>query len=792
MLLKYERKDFMTDNALKKAALEKFFGKMNDMQKKAVFQVTGPLLVLAGAGSGKTTVLVNRIADMIYFGNAYETDIPDNAYSEEQRKFLRDYIDGRETSGITLSEIVGINCVNPWNILAITFTNKAANELKARLEGLLAERGEGICAATFHSACLRILRREHDKIGFSSGFVIYDTDDSLRIIKAILKDLNLSDKTFPPRTILNEISKQKEKMISPEEYASDTHGEYKINVVAKIYKMYQKTLKNANAMDFDDILYFTVRLFEENSDVLDHYQNLYKYVMIDEYQDTNHVQYKFAALISSKYKNLCVVGDDDQSIYSFRGANIENILNFEKHFPGARVIRLERNYRSTQNILTCANELIQNNSGRKGKNLWTDTGDGEKVVVYRSADQRSEAAFVADTISENVKNGAAYGDHAVLYRMNAQSNAIEQALTANAIPYKVISGLKFYERKEIKDVVAYLSVIANNADILRLRRIINEPKRKIGEATVAAIEQVSAGLGITPVEAMRQSEYLAPLAKKAPTLLRLAQMFDDLAQMSEFLPLDELLDELLDKSGYRDYMESLGDEGQTRLENINELKTTMANYTENAEEPTLSGFLEEISLYTDADNIDENEDCVVLMTIHAAKGLEYPVVFVTGLEENIFPSIRNTDDPSAIEEERRLAYVAVTRAKQKLYLTYADSRMIFGNTSYNKVSRFVRELPEENTIKQEQKGLGTAVGRGSGTSYNTSAFPGGSAILSGEQSANSGGEKFLPGDRVSHKIFGEGMVVSAKNMAGDTMLEVAFDKVGTKKLMANFARIKKI
>ena len=780
---------------LKRKALERYFSRMNDMQKKAVFQINGPLLVLAGAGSGKTTVLVNRIANMIYFGNAYLDETELNVTAEEL-EFLKGYANGIYNDNKRLRDVVAFDCVNPWNILAITFTNKAAGELKERISAMLGDSAEGVVAATFHSACVRILRRECENLGYSSSFTIYDSDDSLRLIKGCMKELDVSEKMFAPRAILSEISRSKDSMTSPEGYFADVNGDYKALTIARVYKLYQQKLKDANAMDFDDIIYNTVMLFEKFPDVLDHYQNRFRYILVDEYQDTNTAQYKLVSMLASKFRNLCVVGDDDQSIYRFRGATIENILNFEQEYPDSVVIRLEQNYRSTQNILTCANVLIKNNEGRKGKNLWTDSGDGAKVNVYRAQNERSEARFIAETILENVKNGKLYSSHAVLYRMNALSNSLEQALTSCGIPYKVISGVKFYDRKEIKDVLSYLAVINNNHDMLRLKRIINEPKRKIGEATVNVIEQISSDLSMSPVEVMRQSATLAPLAKKSSLLMSVAQMFDELTEAAEMLPLDELLDELLLKSGYESYMRTLGEEGLSRLENINELKTTMVNYSENAEEPTLSGFLEEISLYTDADNIDEQSDCVLLMSMHAAKGLEFPVVFAAGMEENIFPSARCIDTQAELEEERRIAYVAITRAKEQLYLTCAESRMLFGKPNFNKKSRFLSELPSENVVFDSEKGYVSPYGNSDrrqddfrGTTLRRQ-LEHGSVIASRSYSQQNSGASFKVGDRVKHNIFGEGMVLNATPMSNDTMLEVAFEKVGTKKIMANFAKIK--
>ncbi len=788
----------MTDNeflTLKRRALSRYFSRLNDMQREAVFTVNGPVLILAGAGSGKTTVLVNRVANMVYFGNAYNDTSRYAGTTPEDERFLSDYANGLTDDSERLRSIVAVDCVKPYNILAITFTNKAAGELKERLEKMLGDSSSGITAATFHSACVRILRREIEKLGYASNFTIYDTDDSQRLIKTCLSDMNISDKMFPPKLVMGEISHSKEAEVDPEEYARLAFGDYRKQTIAKVYEAYQKRLQNANAVDFDDIISLTVRLFEEFPDVLDHYSNLYKYILVDEYQDTNMVQYKLVALLSRKRRNICVVGDDDQSIYKFRGATIENILSFENQYENAKVIRLEQNYRSTQNILTSANEVIKNNKGRKGKSLWTDAGDGDKVVLYRASTEQGEARFVAEKILSSVKAGGKYSANAVLYRMNAQSNAVEHALMASGIPYRVFGGVKFYERKEIKDIISYLSVINNENDILRLKRIINEPKRGIGAASVDLLEQISGNLGESPLQIMRTAQDIPMLSRTSLKLTQLAQMFDELREHSAIIPLPELLDELMEKSGYQMYMQSLGEEGAARLENINELKSTMMNYYQDAEEPSLSGFLEEIALYTDLDEMNPEDDCVVLMTVHAAKGLEFDNVFVVGMEENIFPSSRSLDSEADIEEERRLAYVAITRARKRLYLSSAQQRMLFGSTSFNKPSRFISELPAETVDKQSERTATDPVKTERRREPSVSSFASQMAGLKASRpstGAASSAQSFAVGERVYHNIFGEGTVLKATTMSNDTMLEIAFEKVGTKKIMANYAKIKKL
>ena len=782
-------------NTLKNKALEKYFERMNEQQQKAVFKINGPLLILAGAGSGKTTVLVNRIANMIYFGDAYSNSEGYGNATDDELKYLEDFANGKETDSARLADIVAYECIKPWSILAITFTNKAANELKSRIENMLGDKAQGITAATFHSVCVRILRREAQNIGFEQHFTIYDTDDSRRVIKSILSDLDINEKMFPPKLLMSEISASKDNMMSPDEYIANASGDYRYLVIGKVYKTYQQRLKAANAMDFDDIICHTVKLFEEFPDVLDHYQNLFKYIMVDEYQDTSKVQFRLIKLLSDKYHNICVVGDDDQSIYKFRGATIENILSFEDNFECNRetdVIKLEQNYRSTQNILSAANELIKHNQGRKGKNLWTDKGDGEKITVFKASSERVEASFIADTIKKGVENGGKYNEYAVLYRTNAQSNTIEQALIRAGISYRIFGGPKFYDRKEIRDILSYLAVINNHSDMLRLRRIINEPKRGIGDATVATLEQIASDLGEDPITVMSNSSEYIPLEKRASKLKNVAEMFNELTELSETLPLDDLLEKLLDKSGYKKELENQGDEGLTRLENISELKSTMLTYEEQAEEPSLSGFLEEIALYTDIDNLDENSDYTALMTMHSAKGLEFDNVFVAGMEENLFPSAKSMESEADIEEERRLAYVAYTRARKKLYITIATERMLYGKTDRNRTSRFVKEIPPE--LKEKLTDIDMAARQAAeGNAFGDVRSMSLQQQLAMKKTAKTGsGEEFAPGDRVAHKIFGEGTVITASKIANDTLLEIAFDSKGTKKIMANFAKIKKV
>ncbi len=792
----------MTDYIkLKQNALEKYFGNMNDMQKKAVFAVNGAVLILAGAGSGKTTVLINRIVNMINFGNAYADESIPVSLSDSDIAFLGNYNGESDPDSVSaLRDIIAVDPVKPYNILAITFTNKAAGELKKRLADKLPEEDAAkVTAATFHSACVRILRREIQNLGFTASFAIYDADDSQSMIKTCIDVLDISDKNFPPKAVLKMISSAKDKLVSPDEFEASADGDYRKLTVAKIYKEYQIRMKAANALDFDDIIVFTVRLFEQFPDILNHYRNLYKYVMVDEYQDTNFAQFRLVSLLTGKRRNLCVVGDDDQSIYRFRGADIKNILSFENTFPDCSVIRLEQNYRSTSNILGAANCVVKNNRSRKEKKLWTNLGEGEKVVVYKAPDENAESRFIADKIEKCVnKDNASYNDFAVLYRMNAQSNSLERAFTARGIPYRVLGGMKFYDRKEIKDIIAYLSVINNPDDVLRFKRIVNEPKRGIGDTTISMIEQIASDLEVPPVSVMRDAENLAPLSKKANSLIKAASVFDMLTEAAETKPLDELIDLLLDKTGYENMLKNLGDEGTARLENVNEFKSTISDYmkkcAENGEEPSLSGFLEDIALYTDADKLDPDADAVAMMTVHSAKGLEFDTVFIAGMEEGIFPGIRSMDNTEDLEEERRLAYVAVTRAKRKLYITHAQTRMLFGQTNRNLQSRFIKEIDKEyiekldGTVKTPKKKNDAGI-IAQNNSYTLQSKI---TAMKLEAAKKNTVVSYEIGERIRSSNFGDGTVISVKKMGGDSLLEVVFDESGTKKIMANYAKITKI
>ena len=764
---------------LRKQVIKKYFGRMNDKQFEAVTTVKGPLLILAGAGSGKTTVLVNRIANIIKFGDAYSsTYVPE--VTDEMIKSGEEYLNG--VTDFVPDNYFAVSPAKPWQILAITFTNKAAGELKERIGLKLTDGAEDIWAGTFHSVCGKILRRYAELIGHTSHFTVYDTDDQRRLMKQIMKSNNIDEKLLPHKSVLSAISSAKDKLISPAEFKQSAGSDFRRQTVAELYGIYQKRLKEADAMDFDDMIVKTVDLLQNNEDVLRYYTNKFKYVMIDEYQDTNYAQYALVSLLASGNNNLCVVGDDDQSIYRFRGATIENILNFEDEYRNAKTIRLEQNYRSTSNILNAANAVIKNNRGRKGKNLWTDKKGGEKIKVFTADDERGEARYVADSILENVRNGAKFSDHAVLYRMNAQSNAMENVFARSGIPYKVVGGYKFYDRKEIKDVIAYLQLINNNSDDLRLRRVINEPKRGIGDTTVNNAAQIAAELGISLFDVFKNADEYAALSRAALKLKDFCRVIDELTKAAEEISISELFELMLDKTGYRAALELEGDDGLERLENVKELETNIAQYEEETEESSLSDFLEQIALISDIDSYEKSDDRVVLMTVHSAKGLEFDNVFLVGMEEGVFPGNQSVyAGPEEIEEERRLAYVAITRAKKCLTVTNSYTRMIFGTTNRNMPSRFLKEIPEELcSFGGTNYSVPTVK-----TDYGYSAKP----MRSAHTAAAKADCNFTAGQRVHHKTFGDGLIITVTPMAGDSMLEIAFDTVGTKKLMAGYAKL---
>ncbi len=791
--------------SLRKKIIENDFKNLNNMQKKAVFSTEGPLLVLAGAGSGKTTVLVNRIANLIKFGSAYYSENFNNNLSENEENNLRKCANGDPVPA-EIEYLLKETPAKPWQILAITFTNKAANELKTRLNNIIGPEAEEIWASTFHSACVKILRRNAKYLNFSSNFTIYDTSDSKKVIKDCLKQLKLDEKIISVKKIISEISRAKDSLITPDEYINKNRFDYEKGNIGIVYKMYQEKLKESDAMDFDDIIYYTVILLNNNSDVLEFYQSKFKYILVDEYQDTNHLQYLLISLLAQKYKNICVVGDDDQSIYRFRGATIENILSFESEYRNAKAIRLEQNYRSTQNILDAANSVIANNVNRKGKNLWTDNGAGDKIIKHYAESDREEAYFVANSILKEKGNGRNFSDFAILYRMNSESNPIEQAFIRGAIPYKIIGGHKFYDRKEIKDAIAYLSIINNPNDYVRMSRIINEPKRGIGESSINSIIEISSALGLDLLDVIRNAANYPKLSRTATKLQAFANFVDECINYSENHKVSELLTYVLDLSGYIAALKNDKEldkiQKQDKLENLDQLVNNITKFEEENEEATLNDFLQDVSLMTDIDNYNSYDDKVTLMTIHSAKGLEFDTVFLIGMEENIFPSDKSIEEGEAsIEEERRLAYVAITRAKRKLFVSHCKTKILFGMTRYNKISRFIDEIPDE-LIEMSAENKKELAKNCSNSTYKTRIenpdynkfnktynksydFSG----VSSKKAKNS--NSFKVGDTVLHKSFGEGVVVAVTPVANDTMLEVAFLQGQTKKIMANYAKIEK-
>lgn len=719
--------------ALRDTYIEKQFGRLNEMQRRAVFTTDGPLLILAGAGSGKTTVLVNRIANIIRFGSAHgSTELP-RPVTEADLNDLRNAVAaGRDLPRETA--YLAVRPARPWNVLAITFTNKAAGELKERLRAMLGDTlGGDVNASTFHSACVRMLRRDAERIGFPKSFTIYDSDDQQRVIKQIYKDLMIDDKFLPVKSAIGQISSFKDKLLSAEDVAGEPFANTKAQLVSKIYTAYAGRLKAAGAMDFDDLIFHTVKLLQNDAEAREYYQNRFRYVVVDEYQDTSIAQFHLVRLLAGGTNNVCVVGDDDQSIYKFRGATIENILNFEKVFTGAKTIRLEQNYRSTANILNAANSVIKNNMGRKGKTLWTDHGDGEKVHHYTAANEQDEASHIADVIGEHLREGASLKDHAVLYRMNAQSNPIETYFARAGIPYRIVGGQRFFDRKEVKDINSYLAVIVNPRDDVRLRRIINEPARKIGMTTIEKIGELAASKGVPMMEIIAHVRDYPELQRAAAALERFYEMYRELCDLSVSEPLDQFVGDVIAKSGYEAMLKAMKEEGETRRENLGQLVSSIKTYADqNGEDATLSGFLEEVALISDLDSYDNDADSVTMMTIHSAKGLEFPYVFVVGMEDGIFPGEMAKYNEEDMEEERRLCYVAITRAKKELYLSTSRTRMIFGQTRRNPPSAFLSEIDPgllDETQSPELTGYGGGFGAGYG-SYSTNV-PGGRSGYSG-------------------------------------------------------------
>ena len=742
------------------------YDSLNDMQKEAVYQTEGPVLILAGAGSGKTRVLTHRIAYLI------------------------------EEKG-----------VNPWNILAITFTNKAAGEMRERVDQLVGFGSESIWVSTFHSACVRILRRFIDRLGYDTNFTIYDTDDQKSLMKEVCRYLQIDTKMYKERALLSAISSAKNEMISPEEYRLEAEGDFSRKKIAEVYAEYEKQLRANNALDFDDLLVKAVQLFQTQPDVLEYYQERFRYIMVDEYQDTNTVQFRLIQILSSKYRNLCVVGDDDQSIYKFRGANIKNILNFEEEFPDAVVIKLEQNYRSTSTILNAANAVIRNNHGRKDKTLWTENPEGEKLVCRQFDNAYDEADYIAGAIQKKVKEeGASYNECAVLYRTNAQSRMFEERFVSTNIPYKVIGGVNFYARREIKDLLAYLRTIENGRDDLAVRRIINVPKRGIGLTSINRVQEYAIQKEIGFYEALRAADLIPNIGRAVSRLESFTALIEHFKEEAGRMTPLALLNDIIETLDYESYLEEIDmEDAESRIENVEELKSKVASYEESCEQtgeqPTLSGFLEEVALVADIDNLDEESDYVVLMTLHSAKGLEFPYVFLAGMEDGLFPSYMTitADDPMELEEERRLCYVGITRAMKELTLTCARRRMVRGETQYNKSSRFLREIPEEllgghKELHKEKPQMEIARNQAyakAKAAFHSQAF-GIKKPVQQFKVASGEGPGYDVGDRVRHMKFGEGLVTAITEGGRDYEVTVEFDKVGVKKMFAAFARLKKV
>ena len=829
--------------ALRDTYIEQQFGRLNEMQRQAVFTADGPLLILAGAGSGKTTVLVNRIANLIRFGHAHGSpDTPRPAAAEDVAA-LQQAVRAGAAAPAFLDGMLRLDAPRSWNIMAITFTNKAAGELKARLRAMLGdEEGEEVFASTFHSACVRILRRWAEEIGWTRSFTIYDTDDAQRVMKAIYKEQSVDDKFCPVKSTLAQIGRWKDQLIDPAAAAKDAAGKVKMELMARLYAAYERHLQEAGAFDFDGLIYHTVRLLQSCADARDYYQRRYRYLLVDEYQDTSVAQFHLVSLLTGPEKNICVVGDDDQSIYRFRGATIENILNFERYYPGAKVIRLEQNYRSTSNILNAANCVICHNTERKGKTLWTKNGEGAPVHVYQAEDDREEAAHIAEVIGQHLRAGGKLADHAILYRMNAQSAPIENYFTRAGIPHKIVGGQRFNDRKEVKDIHSYMSIVANPKDDVRLRRIINEPARKIGASTVDAIAELAGQEGVSMMDIISHADEYARLSRAVGPLLKFWQIYQALQEALDTCPLDLFAEKVIELTGYRQMLRQQAaaghkEEAEDRENNLAQLVNNVKNYCDTrGVDASLEGYLEEIALISDIDSYNADADQVVMMTIHSAKGLEFPYVFLVGMEENIFPGAMSVYTEEDLEEERRLAYVGITRAKKELYISHCATRMLYGRTCYNEASRFLGEIDPEyiettrspalerpsrpgwgslgDTVPGGASGYSGPSGRAAQSGYlnreynapargtarggmgRAPAFPGAPAAArpaAPRPAASAAGSKhYAPGDVVMHKVFGRGTVTRVTPAAGDFIVEIRFDKVGVKKTMANFAPLTKV
>lgn len=768
----------------KRALFDKYYSFLNSEQRKAVYTINGPVLILAGAGSGKTTVLVNRIAHILRYGNAYYSEsVPEGITADTVEELECAVALPREAIAMYLDNFAENPCA-PWNLLAITFTNKAANEIKERLEKAVSVDASEVWAGTFHSICMRILRKSGELVGYKPGFSVCDTDDAKKVVSGCLKDLNINEKLLPIKEVMNAISKAKDQLLTPEDFLLEGAGDFKYRQIAKVYELYQKRLEAANVLDFDDIIMKTVKLFSENPDVLSYYQNKFRYVSVDEYQDTNKAQFILVSQLSGFYKNIMVVGDDDQSIYKFRGATIENILSFDRIYPEAEVIKLEQNYRSTSNILNAANCLIANNYHAHTKKLWCDKDAGEKITVKETETQIDESRYIIDRIVKlKAEKNLNYKDFAVLYRINAQSQSLETVFAKSGIPYRMLGAFRFYDREEIKDIIAYLHVVNNPDDNIHLRRIVGKPKRKIGAASIDAAFAIAEEMGVRTLDLMENASEYNAISKIAQNpMMDFARMMKTFARDKDTMPLSELVKQIIKRSGYEAMLLEKGQAEEDRLENLDSLVSAVAEFEEENEEPTLSGYLEQVALVSDIDRYDADADAVTLMTVHSAKGLEFPVVFLPGMEDGVFPSQQSLGYQSEIEEERRLAYVAITRAKTQLIVVFAKERMIHGMTQRNPLSRFIKEIDEKyldmQRIVRKQFNSFTQPRPESFRSFSEFTAPKKNTAPSVVYSA---------GDRVNHITFGDGTILSVTSTNSDNLYEIAFDRVGTKKLMASYA-----